>query len=316
MKEAITQAIQKIKEARHIVLLTHIDPDADTLGSALGLYHSLLALNKRASVINTTKLPYNLDFLPGIDKIKKELPKRYDLMISFDCGSFDRLGIEKKEFFLINIDHHRSNTMYGDINIVDPAAVATSEVVYALLEKGGMPIPKESAISLYTALVDDTGFFKYEGVGARTFELAKKLCEKGASPEWVARMLAMREPLSKLRLLPLVLQTLTLHLNAKVASLRLTQQMLAQTGATKEMGEEALHMARNLATVEVALLLREEEDGGIKVSMRSKERVDVGKIAVAFGGGGHKRAAGFISDLHDFDRVLHVLLEAIKKEME
>ncbi len=311
----IQEVIGKIHEARHIALLTHVNPDADTLGSALGMYHSLLAMKKRASVVNTTQLPYNLDFLPGIQKVKKELPKHYDLMISFDCGSFDRLGIEKKEGFLINIDHHRSNTMYGDINIVDPTAAATAEVVYKLLEEGEMPIPKESAISLYTALVDDTGFFKYESVGARTFELAKKLCERGASPEWVARMLTMREPLSKLRLLPLVLETLTLHLGAKVASLRLTQQMLAQTGGTKEMGEDALNMARNLATVEVALLLR-EEDGRIKVSMRSKEWVDVGKIAVAFGGGGHKRAAGFTSDLHDFDRVLQILLEAIKKELE
>ncbi len=310
------EAIGKIHEARHIALLTHVNPDADTLGSALGMYHSLLAMGKRASVVNTTQLPYNLDFLPGIQKVKKELPKHCDLMISFDCGSFDRLGIEKKEGFLINIDHHRSNTMYGDINIVDPTAAATAEVVYKLLEEGEMPIPKESATSLYTALVDDTGFFKYDSVGARTFELAKKLCEKGASPEWVARMLTMREPLSKLRLLPLVLETLTLHLGAKVASLRLTQQMLAQTGGTKEMGEDALNMARNLATVEVALLLREEEDGRIKVSMRSKERVDVGKIAVAFGGGGHKRAAGFTSDLHDFDRVLELVLEAIEKEME
>ncbi len=310
------EAIEKIKEAHHIVLLTHVDPDADTLGSALGMYHSLKKMGKKANVINTTQIPYNLDFLPDIQKIKKELPKRYDLMISFDCGSFDRLGIEKKEAFLINIDHHRSNTMYGDIDIVDPEAAATAEVVYALLEEGALPIPKESAISLYTALVDDTGFFKYESVKAGTFDLAKKLCERGASPEWVARMLTMREPLSKLRLLPLVLQTLTLHLNAKVASLRLTQQMLAQTGGTKEMGEEALNMARNLATVEVALLLRQEEDGRIKVSMRSKERVDVGKIAVAFGGGGHKRAAGFTSELHDFDEVLERLLDAIKKEIE
>ena len=310
------EAIEKINEARHIVLLTHVNPDADTLGSALGMYHSLKKMGKKVNVINTTQIPYNLDFLPGIQKIKKELPKRFDLMISFDCGSFDRLGIEEKGSFLINIDHHRSNTMYGDINLVDPTAAATAEVVYELLEQGDMPIPKEAALSLYTALVDDTGFFKYESVQPKTFDLAKKLCERGANPEWVARMLTMREPLSKLRLLPLVLQTLTLHLNAKVASLHLTQQMLAQSGGTKEMGEDALNMARSLATVEVALLLREEEDGRIKVSMRSKELVDVGKIAVAFGGGGHKRAAGFTSDLHDFDRVLELVLEAIKKEME
>ncbi len=312
----MTEAIRKIKEAGSIALLTHINPDADTLGSALGMYHALKELGKRVVVVNVSELPYNLDFLPAIERVQKKLPSWSDLWISFDSGSFDRLGIEEKEAFLINIDHHRTNTMYGDINIVDPDAAATAQVVYELFEKGGFPVPEPSAVCLYTALADDTGFFKYDSVKADTFDLAKKLCAKGASPEYVARMLTMREPLSKLRLLPMVLETLELRMNAKVAILRLTQGMLQKSGGKKEMADDALNMARNLVTVEVAILLRQEEDGRIKVSLRSKSYVDVGKIATKFGGGGHRRAAGFTSDLEDFDRVLQMVLEEIKKEIK
>ncbi len=307
--------LEKIESSSHIVLLTHVNPDADTLGSALGMYHVLQAMGKRATVINTTQLPYNLDFLPGIEKVKKDLPTKYDLMMSFDCGSFDRLGIEQKDVFLINFDHHKSNTNYGDINVIDADAASTSQVVYRFAKNYALPLNKNAALCFYTALVDDCGFFKYDTVKASTFEFAKELCELGVSPEYVANQLTMREPLSKLRLITMVLETLELKLDAKVAVLRLTQQMLAKSGGTKEMADDALNMARSLVTVEVAILLREEEDGKIKVSLRSKNYVDVSKIATVFGGGGHRRAAGFTLKEYNFDTVLHKILQLLKKEL-
>lgn len=309
------EVLEKIEKAKHIALLTHLNPDADTIGSALGLYHILKKMRKRVTVINTSVLPYNLKFLPDFSKIKANMPQQADLWISLDCGSFDRLGVDKKEAFLINIDHHKSNTMYGDLNIVEPTCASTSQVVYKVVKELELPVPKESAICFYTALVDDTGFFKYDRVNAEVFAFAKELCELGAKPDMIATELTMREPLAKLRLIQMMLETLELRLQAKVAIVRLTQEMLQSSGATKEMGESALDMARSLATVEVAVMLREEEDGRIKVSMRSKTEVDVGKIAVTFGGGGHKRAAGFTSDLHDFDRVKELVLQSLAKEL-
>ena len=309
------EVLQKIEQAHHIALLTHIDPDADTLGSALGMFFALKSINKRATVVSSGKLPYNLKFLPGVGKIKKELPDRADLWISFDCGSFDRLGVEQKGAFLINIDHHASNTLYGDINIVKPSSASTSQVVYEVLKALDLPIPKQSAICFYTALVDDTGFFKYNSVNSEVFLVAKELCDLGAVPEEIAVELTMREPLAKLRLIELMLQSLQLHLLAKVAIVYLTQEMLAKSGATKEMGESALDMARSLATVEVAVMLRQEEDARIKVSLRSKSKVDVGKIAVMFGGGGHKRAAGFTVTLQDFSKVEEQILKVLSKEL-
>ena len=309
------EILQKIEQAHHIALLTHIDPDADTLGSALGMFFVLKKRGKRVTVVSRGQLPYNLKFLPGVEKVKSELPDRADLWISFDCASFDRLGVEQKGAFLINIDHHASNTLYGDINIVKPSYASTSQVVYEVLRALELPIPKQSAICFYTALVDDTGFFRYENVDSKVFSFAKELCEFGVAPKDIARELTMREPLAKLRLIELMLKSLQLHLLAKVAIVYLTQEMLAKSGATKEMGESALDMARSLATVEVAVMLREEEDASIKVSLRSKTEVDVGKIAVMFGGGGHKRAAGFTTALHDFAQVEQQILEVLSKEL-
>lgn len=308
------EAWRRIEDAKSLTLLTHVNPDADTLGSALGMYHVLKHMGKKVHIFNATRLPYNLDFLPGITKVRDTLQEA-ECYISFDAGSFDRLGIKNECSPLINIDHHATNTRYGTYNIIDPEAAATAQVVYDFCKANGARIPKESALCFYTALVDDCGFFKYESVDARVFEFAKELCEAGAEPEYVAQMLTMREPLAKLRLIQKVLATLELKINAKVAIVYLTQKMLAETGGTKEMADDALNMARSLATVEVAVLMREEEDGRIKVSLRSKSTVDVGSIAVRFGGGGHKRAAGFTSDLHDFATVVQQVLEVLKGEL-
>ncbi len=308
------QATLALKQASSIALITHVNPDADTLGSALGLYHSLRAMGKYVTVVNVTQLPYNLDFLPGITKVKRELPKNFDLLVSLDAGSFDRLGIKKPNVPILNIDHHKSNTQYGDINLVEPTFAATAQVVYELLKRGNFPFPKESALSLYTALVDDCGFFKYESVDDEVFLCAADLCRHGADAHQIAKKLTMREPLSKLRLTQRLLETLELYLYAKVGVITLTQQMLQESGAKKEMADDVLSMVRSLATVEVAILLREEEDGRIKVSLRSKDAVDVSKIAVEFGGGGHKNAAGF-TDGESFEEVLEKILKRLHKEI-
>ncbi len=310
------EAYEVIKNSKSIVLISHINPDGDALGSSLALLPVLKKMNKKVRVVNVTKdLPSNLDFLPGFKEVKRELPKNYDLIISFDCGSFDRLGIETKEAKLINFDHHISNTRYGDINLIEPDFSSTGEVVYKFLRENGIEIPKESALCIYTALVSDTGFFQYESVNERVFLMASELVKLGVEPDFVAKMLNEREPLSKIRLIAKILDTLTLYLDAKVAVVKLTQKMLKETGANISHAENASNMARSLATVEVGVLLREEEDGRIKVSLRSKNYVDVSKIAKMFDGGGHKRAAGFTSRYSEFESVLKELLEVLKKEL-
>ncbi|WP_281951332.1 DHH family phosphoesterase [Nitrosophilus kaiyonis] len=310
------KAYELIKNASNIALISHINPDGDALGSSLAIYDILKKMNKKVSIVNVTKnLPYNLNFLPGFNKIKTDLPKKVDLLISFDCGSFDRLGIDRRDFKIINFDHHITNTKYGDINLIENDFAATGEVVYKFLKENGIKISKECAICIYTALVSDTGFFQYESVNERVFNIAAELVKLGVAPDFIAKMLNEREPLAKVRLTAKILDTLTLYLNAKVAVVFLTQEMLKKCGATVDMAENASNIARSLATVEVGILLREEEDGRIKVSLRSKNYVDVSKIAKMFEGGGHKRAAGFVSEYRDFNVVLDELLQILKKEL-
>lgn len=308
------QAKQMIEEARHITVIGHLNPDADALGTALGLWWIFKGLKKRTDAVFMTRpLPQVLSFLPGYGKIRHTVHPRSDLIVSVDCGSFDRLGIKRpKNAPLVNIDHHKSNTAYGDINLIESDYVCAAEVAFRLSVTAGWEIPRHSAVNFYTALLSDTGFFGYEGVNERVFDFAKALLRLGASAEWTARMLREYQPLCKMRLLPMVLETLTLYLDGRVAGLHVTRQMLEKTGATVSETEDFVNYARSLATVEIGFLIREEEDGGLKVSLRSKTEADVSRIAVAFGGGGHKHAAGFTMYGVEHD----VLVEKVLKKIE
>ncbi len=312
------EAAKTIENADRIAIVGHLNPDADALGTGLGLWWILKGLNKRVDAVYVSDpLPQMLSFLPGFGKVKHTLHPRTDLIISVDCGSFDRLGIERPEGAkLINIDHHLSNEGYGDIDLIEPDYSCAAEVAFTLAVTAGWEIPKNGAVNFYTALISDTGFFGYEGVNERVFDFAKALVRLGASPEWCTRMLRENQPLSRLRLLPMVLETLTLYLNGRAAGLTITQAMLARSGATVNETDDIVDYARSLVTVEVGFLTREEDDGRIKVSLRSKTEADVSKIAKAFGGGGHRRAAGFtVSDM-ERDEIVEKLLKMIEEELK
>jgi len=295
------EAKKRIETSRHITVIGHLNPDADALGTGLGLWRLFKDLSKRVDIVfKSTPLPQNLSFLPGFEKIRAQVSPKSDLLVSVDCGSFDRLGIQKPpKAFLINIDHHRSNTGYGDINIVEPGFASASEVAFRLAKEAGWTVPVESAVNFYAALLSDTGFFGYEGVNGRVFDFAKELLALGADAEWTARMLRENQPLR-------------LYLQGRAAGLDVTLQMLKESGATVNETDDMVNYARSLATVEVGFLIREESDGSLKVSLRSKSCVDVSKIAVRFGGGGHIRAAGF--RVCDMER--NVLKERVLKMIE
>ena len=314
MQELFKKAWEKIKESKNIVLAAHINPDGDALGSSLSLYPILKKMGKNVKVFNVTKpLPMYLDFLPNFDKVTDKLPKNYDLLISFDCGSFDRLGIEEKPPFLINIDHHISNTKYGDINIIDPKAASSSQVVYNMLKANNIEIPSESAVCIYTALVTDTGSFQYESVNDKVFEMAAELVKCGVKPDFVAKMLFQRDRLSRLRLLAKAYDTIELCCEGKVAFVEVTKEMMEITGAIKDDTDTIVNSVRAIASVEVACMLREDDDG-IKISLRSKNYADVSKIAVKYGGGGHIRAAGAtVKDEFDFEKVKEMLKQDLKE---
>ncbi len=288
------EAWRKIKEADRIVLLSHIYPDGDTIGSILALFWVLKNSGKRVTLFNATKseLPLEFKFLDGFSKIQDKLPNNFDLLISCDCSSFDRLGIEGGDFELVNIDHHKSNQKFGSINLVEPNFSSTGLVIYRLFEENRVKIPKNSAYALYTSIVDDTGFFSYGGVDSFAFKTASKLIDLGVSPEYIARKIRGNEPLCRVRLRAYMLSSFDLRFDASVAVISFSKEVLKSVGATRKDSKNIIHELLNIANVKIAVMLL-ETDEYIKVSLRSDENYDVSKISELYGGGGHKRAAGF-----------------------
>ena len=282
----------KIESANSISILSHLNPDADTLGTALGIY-ALLSKDKRlkVEVVNaSTALPLYLDFLPNFKKIKHHMDYTDSLILSCDCGSVDRLGFDLEGRDIINIDHHESNTGYGSINVVIAEYASASQVAFALF-KELYTVGADAATCFYAALLSDTRYFTTTSVNEEVFNVARSLVEAGARPDDIAYHFTQRQSLSSVRLLEKALASLSLYNEAKIATLMVTKEDIAQTGATIPDMEGVVDYGRSLATVEVALFAMELEDG-IRISLRSK-KVDVSKVAMAFGGGGHKVAAGF-----------------------
>jgi phosphoesterase RecJ-like protein len=300
----------KIQSAESVTILSHLNPDADALGTALGIY-SLLKKNtdKRIEVVNGSKaLPLHLDFLPGFDKIKHQIEYEYSLIISCDCGSIDRLGFNLEKREIINIDHHRSNTEYGNINIIVSDYASSSQVAFELFNKL-YSIDADTASCFYAALLSDTRYFTTSSVNQKVFDVASALVNAGAKPDVVAHNFTQRRPLSSFRILEKALKSLTLYEEAQIAILQLTREDIEATGARVPDMEGIVDYAKSLVTVEIALLAMEVEDG-IRISLRSKS-VDVSQIASAFGGGGHKVAAGFTIKESRLQESIDTILEKI-----
>ncbi len=302
----------KIESAHSITILSHLNPDADTLGTALGIY-ALLSKDKRLKVeiVNaSTALPLYLDFLPNFKKIKHHMDYTDSLILSCDCGSVDRLGFDLKNRDIINIDHHQSNTRYGSINVVIAEYASASQVAFALFKELYI-IEADAATCFYAALLSDTRYFTTNSVNEEVFNVAKNLVKAGALPDEVAYHFTQRKPLSSLRLLEKALASLSLYHDARIATLMVTKEDIVATGATIPDMEGIVDHARSLVTVEVALFAMELEDG-IRISLRSEE-VDVSKVAMAFGGGGHKVAAGFTLSQCGLQESIDTILKKIEE---
>ncbi len=301
-----------IDNAKSISILSHINPDADALGTALGIYALLKEnRNKKVEVVNASKvLPLTLDFLPNFKKIKNKMNYSDSLIIACDCGSIDRLGFDLSGRDILNIDHHQSNTQYGIINVVRPEYASSSQVAFALFSTH-YDISESAAICFYTALLSDTRYFTSTSVNKEVFSVANALVILGAKPDEIAKNFTQRRALSSLRILERALASLSLYSEAKIATLSVTQEDIKATGAKVSDMEGIVEYAKSLFTVEIALFAMELEDG-IRISLRSK-KVDVSQVAIAFGGGGHKVAAGFTLKQCELQTSIDTILEKVEK---
>ncbi len=303
--------LELVRNASHIAVLAHERPDADSLGSASALYSLMLQMHKKVSFVCKSEVEKRFDVIPWTERIKHALGAE-DLLIACDAASMERLGLQS-EAKIINIDHHATNTMFGELNIVKPDAISTTQVVFALFEALDVKINAKMATALYAGLIEDSDDFRSPRTDGTTFALAKELIEYGAKHHEVIKYLRKYSTLSHLRLLGAMLLDMKLIHEATIALFVVEYTMLKRYGAQYEDAEEAIERALGLPTVELSMLVLQKRDATVKVSLRS-EKYDCAAIAIRFGGGGHKERAGFeLSDGVSLEQAVTKILQEVEK---
>ena len=317
---------QELRARERFLLTAHEGPDGDALGSLLGMHHVLTQLGKDSVMFLAAKefpLPIEYRFLP-LEEVFHEPPA--DLadrtVVFLDCGNIDRMPVDwlsDGDNFRINIDHHHDNTRFGDANLVDVTASSTAEIVYDLACLLGAEITPEIAAALYVGLITDTGKFMYENTNAHTHRVAAELIDAGVDVDDTYRRLYEHVPLEKLRLVSRALDGIQRHCRDRVAVSYITAADYEETGAGEEMTEGVIDFLRSIEGVKVAAVVRDLAKGSRaarKVSLRSSDgAIDVSAIARRQGGGGHKRAAGFSTDL-ELDGLVALLCDEVGSQLD
>jgi len=310
--------LEEIDKAQTIVILTHENPDGDAVGTALALYNALKKYGKSPDII-IQDYPRIFEFLPSSNEIKTESNvEKYDLAISVDCASVKMLNGYDKYFAnaksTISIDHHGTNTMYADINYVNPDAPACAQIMLVILGYFNIEVNQEIGTCILTGIITDTGGFKYSGVTAETFEFVAWLLNKGVNVSKVYRQVLQIKTIHNFELNRIASNRLEFLENGKVAYTYITEEDMINIGAQSGDHEGIVEVGRDIEGVEVSVFIRQTEKG-CKVSLRSNEYVNVSDICLIFGGGGHPRAAGALIQ-GNVEQVKERLLYQIKAQLK
>lgn len=309
-----------VENSSRVLIGTHLNPDGDALGSALGMALYLESLGKTVEVINHHEAPKNLRYLPTVNRIVQE-PRTndFDLGIILDLDSLERLGNTAVYFEnlpkLVVIDHHIPHQAPGDLRIVETGASATALILTQLIEQLGGNLTPEIATCLYTGIVTDTGSFRFRNTTSDSLAAAATLLENGADLELVSQQIFQTKNLSSVRLLGHALETMKLDAENRIAWSCLSNRDFEWAQATDEDTEGFVNELLSIDSVQIAALLREAKPGVIRCSIRSRSAYDVAAVAREFGGGGHRNAAGctFEMSLSDAE---HELIEGMRKCLE
>ncbi|MBI2080171.1 MAG: bifunctional oligoribonuclease/PAP phosphatase NrnA [candidate division NC10 bacterium] len=288
--------VEVLRGAHRVAVLSHVNPEADCLGAALGCTLALQEQGKAAVAYNADALPRALRFLPGAAELVRadRVPGGLDCVVVVDCSDAERTGglLTGVTVPVLNVDHHKTNVRFGTLNWVLPEASSAGEMVFHLLRALGHAISPPVATNLYAAVLTDTGSFHYKNTTPEALRVAAALVEAGAEPARITEGLYDQRDAAELRLLSRCLSTLQLSRDGRVAWLEVTAADLSEPGLGPDVLEGFINYPRSIAGVEVALLFKALGDTGIRVSLRSRGRTDVPAVAAAFGGGGHRNAAG------------------------
>ncbi len=309
-KHEVDSVAEVLSRQDSLTLLGHSIPDGDCIGSVTAMIWALRNMGKEVNAIIEDEVPAMYRFLNGTKAIASlvNLPRINDCLVYLDCATPERVGDKLAQVLpysktIINIDHHVSNQSYGTANLVDPGASSTCEIVFSLLKSMNTPITVDIATALYCGVVMDTGSFQYASTSPATHRMAAELLELGIDQNLVRTHLFESKTRLEVALQKAALASLEFCGGGRIAYMQLSYEVLRELGAVGQHFEGTINLARSIENVEAALLFREIEPGLVKVGFRSKQFLDVNRVASEWGGGGHKRAAG---------ATLHGELETVK----
>ena len=312
-----------IKSSKNILIVSHVNPDGDTLGSMCGIYSAILDnFKKRSDMLVVSKVPAVYEFIPFIDNVKTlddiDKSREYDLVINVDVAAIDRICDGKilfdKAKSTVNIDHHKTNIAYADLNYIDPNASSTGEVLFGCFENMDWEISLDTAICLYTAILTDTGSFKFDNTRPGTFECAAKLVEIGVQPSDIYRKVYESDSKTLVMFQAHCVSKAKFLDDEKIAYTLVYRKDMEKFSAGDDCMEGLTEKLRAIVTTKVAFVAKEMKSGYTKVSMRSKS-VDVADICGVFGGGGHRLAAGCTIKAPVEEAAKKVLAEIRKREI-
>ncbi len=301
--DIFARVLDIFKKKESFFLVSHYLPDGDSIGSLVALANALLNKGKKITVFCRDEVPAIYKFLNEPAIISNDFDAETtegNTLIVLDCSDTSRTGISLEQLSkfeeIVNIDHHVTNEYFGDVNLVDPGASATGEIIYELINRGNIDLDVKVAQALYVAISTDTGSFKYENSTPRAHQVvADLMVNHKLNPSLISQKIFDEKPLAYFLLLNKALSSLELFGDGKIACMTLSEEYLFEVGTTLETIDGIVNYAKSIDTVEIGILFYVNGKGEVKVGLRSKE-VDVSQIAANFNGGGHKKAAGFRSE--------------------
>lgn len=292
----LSKTVEAIKSGQTFLVLAHEGPDGDAMGSTLALVNALNEMGKEATAFNVDGVPEKFNFLPGSDRVVTQIDagRTFDVVFVLDVGELRRAQLDVRPMCttLINVDHHPFSEDFGDIYYLDTEASATAAILYRVIKELGHPFSVDVATCIYTAILSDTGSFRYSSANGESFAIAGEMVDVGVDPWYVAGGLYESQEVERLQLLGLALNTIQVSPCGRCAAMVVTQKMLDQVGVGPEFSDSFVNYPRSINGVEVSLFFREIDATTFKLGMRSKGTIDVGALAREFGGGGHHNAAG------------------------
>jgi phosphoesterase RecJ-like protein len=310
----LSQVVQLIEQKQRFMITSHVRPDGDGLGSGLALYWMLRALNKEPVVVLRDRVPPSYNVLPGSEQVivQDDVTESFDAAFIIECSDVDRPGLPSlKDQFVVNIDHHSTTIPFGDINWIDSTAAAVGEMVYNLCKALGVEVTKEIAECIYTALLTDTGSFHFSNTTERTLKIASELVRRGVEPARISQALFYSSNFSKIKLLGMVLSNIERDESGRIAWITMDRTTMYDADACEEDSDGIVNHALSVGDVEAVAFFKELSPGAYRVSLRSKGKNNVAKVAELFGGGGHRNAAGCRVE-GDFEDVKQRVIEELQ----